>query len=227
MSHSRTERLAASPPLFDSRVLNFFSRVHPAVPAIIYVPVVIEALWLGADRGYGAGQLVLLSLAGVSVWTLTEYWLHRMVFHWEPRFRGGDRLHFIIHGVHHDHPNDAMRLVMPPAASIPMAAIFAGAYLLLFGEPLAYPLFAGLILGYLGYDYTHYHLHHRKPRTKLGRRLRQQHMRHHFQDHRFGYGVTSPAWDAVFRTMPRTRKVERRSVGAGLERRSPETELVS
>ena len=25
-------------------------------------------------------------------------------------------------------------------------------------------------------------------------------MRHHFQDHRFGYGVSSPLWDVVFRT---------------------------
>ena len=31
-------------------------------------------------------------------------------------------------------------------------------------------------------------------------------MRHHFQDHRFGFGVSSPLWDAVFRTLPRTRR---------------------
>jgi dihydroceramide fatty acyl 2-hydroxylase len=217
VSQSKTERLADSPPLFDNGVLDFFSRVHPVVPALIYVPVVVESLWLGANRGgYGAASLLLLTLAGLAIWTLTEYWLHRLVFHWEPRFRGGDRLHFIIHGVHHDHPNDAMRLVMPPAASIPLAAIFAGLFLLLFGEPVAYPLFAGLILGYLIYDYTHYHLHHRTPRTKFGRRLRQQHMRHHFQDHTAGFGVTSPAWDAVFQTKTRSRTVERRSAGTEL-----------
>ena len=34
-------------------------------------------------------------------------------------------------------------------------------------------------------------------------------MRHHFQDHRYGFGVTSPFWDAVFRTLP-CRKSERR-----------------
>ena len=33
-------------------------------------------------------------------------------------------MHFIIHGIHHDHPNDRMRLVMPPAVSIPLAALF-------------------------------------------------------------------------------------------------------
>ena len=73
---------------------------------------------------------ILLFAVGIGIWTLTEYWLHRLVFHWEPKFRGGDRLHFIIHGVHHDHPNDAMRLVMPPAVSVPLAALFLGLYVL-------------------------------------------------------------------------------------------------
>jgi len=196
--------------MFESRILDFFSRVHPAVPAIVFVPVVAGGIWLGADRGLSALDTILMVAAGLGIWTLTEYWLHRLVFHWQPRFRGGDRMHFIIHGVHHDHPNDPMRLVMPPAVSIPLAALFLGLFALVFGTPHAFPLFAGFIAGYLFYDYTHYHLHHHAPNTKLGRRLREQHMRHHFQDHRFGFGVSSPLWDVVFRTLPRRRRAERR-----------------
>jgi dihydroceramide fatty acyl 2-hydroxylase len=201
----RSEKLAASPPLFESDFLNFFSRVHPAIPAIIFVPVIGVMEWLGADRGLGAVELLLLTLAGVLIWTLTEYWLHRLVFHWEPDHPLGSRLHFIIHGVHHDHPNDRLRLVMPPAVSLPLAALFLGAFTLIFGTPAAYPIFSGLIIGYLTYDYTHYHLHHHTPRTTLGKRLREQHMRHHFQDHRYGFGVSSPLWDLIFRTLPRKR----------------------
>jgi dihydroceramide fatty acyl 2-hydroxylase len=206
MAHERTERLSASPPLFESRFLDFFSRIHPAVPAIIFVPVIAAGVWLGADGGYGAGSLVLLFAAGLFLWTLTEYWLHRLVFHWEPDHPIGARLHFVIHGVHHDHPNDRLRLVMPPGASIPLALIFLGLFVLIFGSAAAYPIFAGFIAGYLTYDYTHYHLHHHTPRTKLGKQLREQHMRHHFQDHRYGYGVSSPIWDAVFGTLPRRRR---------------------
>ena len=77
---------------------------------------------------------------------------------------------------------------------------------LIFGLPTAYPLFAGFLIGYLIYDYMHYYLHHFVPRSDLGKRLREQHMRHHFQDHRYGYGVSSPLWDVVFRTLPRTRR---------------------
>ena len=206
MAHERTDQLAASPQMFESELLNFFSRVHPAVPALIFVPVVVGGWILGAGDGYGLAQLALLSLAGVGIWTLTEYWLHRLLFHWQPSFRGGDRLHFIIHGVHHDHPNDKLRLVMPPAVSIPLAALFFLAFTLAFGAPAAYPLFSGFIVGYLFYDYTHYHVHHHTPRTKLGKRLRQQHMRHHFQDHHYGFGVSSPLWDVVFGTLPRRRR---------------------
>jgi dihydroceramide fatty acyl 2-hydroxylase len=202
----RTAQLAASPELFDNAFLNFFSRVHPSIPAIVFVPVVVAMEWLGADRGYGALALAGLTLGGLGIWTLTEYWLHRLLFHWEPDNNFGRRMHFIIHGVHHDHPNDRMRLVMPPAVSIPLATLFFGGFSAIFGTPAAYPLFAGLIMGYLAYDYMHYHQHHHTPRTALGKRLRAAHMRHHFQDHRYGYGVSSPLWDVVFRTMPRSRK---------------------
>lgn len=204
MAHERTAQLSASPPMFESRFLDFFSRVHPAIPAVIFVPVVVGGVWLGIDRGLAAGTTVLLFLAGLVIWTLTEYWLHRLFFHWEPKFRGGDRVHFIIHGVHHDHPNDKLRLVMPPAVSIPLAALFLLAFSALFGDA-AFPLFAGFIAGYLGYDYTHYYVHHFVPRSDLGKRLREQHMRHHFQDHRYGFGVSSPIWDVIFRTLPRRR----------------------
>jgi dihydroceramide fatty acyl 2-hydroxylase len=205
MAHERTARLSASPPLFKSRFLDFFSRIHPAVPALIYVPVIVALVWLGVDRGAGAVESVLLVLAGLFLWTLTEYWLHRKLFHWEPDHPIGSRMHFIIHGVHHDHPNDKMRLVMPPGASIPLALLFFGAFWLVFGSPTAYPIFAGFLVGYLTYDYMHYYLHHFVPKSALGKRLREQHMRHHFQDHRYGYGVSSPLWDVVFGTLPRKR----------------------
>lgn len=197
--------MAASPALFQSRFIDFFSRIHPSVPAIIFIPIIVAAIWLGADRGYSAGELALLVLGGLAFWTLLEYWLHRLVFHWEPDNAFGRRMHFVIHGIHHDHPNDRLRLVMPPAASLPLAAIFLGLFVLVLGTPAAYPAFAGLIIGYLAYDYTHYHVHHHTPRTKAGKRLREHHMRHHFQDHSYGYGVSSPFWDIVFRTYRRRR----------------------
>ena len=205
MAQERTARLSASPPLFRNRFLDFFSRIHPVVPALIYAPTCAILVTLGVRGGEVTMSSILLIAAGFGIWTLAEYWLHRKVFHWEPDHPIGSRLHFIIHGVHHDHPNDRMRLVMPPGASIPLALLFFGAFWLVFGLPTGYPLFAGFLAGYLIYDYTHYWLHHFVPKSKLGKQLREQHMRHHFQDHRYGFGVSSPIWDAVFGTLPRRR----------------------
>jgi sterol desaturase/sphingolipid hydroxylase (fatty acid hydroxylase superfamily) len=47
---------------------------------------------------------------------------------------------------------------------------------------------------------VHYHMHHHRPRTRVGSRLRELHMRHHFQDDERGFGVSAPYWDRVFGT---------------------------
>ena len=58
---------------------------------------------------------------------------------------------------------------------------------------------AGFLGGYLVYDELHYYLHHRVPTTAAGGRLRELHMRHHFQDDTHGYGMQrSLYWNRVF-----------------------------
>ena len=185
--------------MFDSDLLDRFTRVHPAVPVVLFVPVIAALAWTGAARS-GVGAAALLGLLGYGFWTLTEYWLHRTVFHFEPASGLGRRLHWMLHGVHHDHPNDPRRLVMPPSASVPLAAGFCLAFWFVLGAAAAPAFAAGFLAGYLVYDMVHFHLHHHTPRSSAGRRLRELHMRHHFQDHERGYGVSAPWWDVVFGT---------------------------
>jgi dihydroceramide fatty acyl 2-hydroxylase len=198
-SQRRGDVLRASPPMFESRVLDALSRVHPAVPVLIFGPAIaLLAAWSLSHRSVA----VTLGLAagGYGLWTLFEYWLHRLVFHFEPQQGLGARMHWIIHGVHHDHPNDPLRLVMPPAVSVPLAGlIFALLYLIL-GAGYGPAVGAGFFLGYLAYDMTHYYLHHFRPRGPLGRALRERHMRHHFQDDTRGFGISAPYWDEIFGT---------------------------
>src|SRR4051794_17111056 len=191
--------------MFKSRWLDALSRVHPAVPVGIFGPVTVIAFVLGASR---VGLLGAIGGAAVGyvVWTLTEYWLHRLVFHFEPDKGIGARLHWIIHGVHHDHPNDPLRLVMPPSVSVPLAALFFGLFWLVLPAGAAFAVAAGFFAGYLNYDMTHYYVHHRTPKSALGRKLRELHMRHHFQDHTKGFGVSAPWWDLVFRTASQRRR---------------------
>jgi len=201
---SRSEVLRASPTMFDTKWLNKVSRVHWSVPLLIFVPTIIVLLVIGFVHHVGAWAVGWIA-GGYLIWTLTEYWLHRIVFHFEPDHGIGARLHWIIHGVHHDHPNDPMRLVMPPSLSVPLAGLFVFVFYVIFGSPGFLPLSAGFLGGYLGYDMLHYHVHHHTATTRLGKWLRELHMRHHFQDHDTGYGVSAPFWDHVFGTAPKKR----------------------
>lgn len=173
------------------------------VPPLIFVPA-IAVLGISGAQGLGAGSFVAACLSGYLFWTFCEYWIHRVVFHFEPREGIGARLHWMVHGVHHDHPNDPLRLVMPPAVSVPLAALFIGLFVLVLGPPLAWAAGAGFLVGYLLYDMLHYALHHHlHPRTGLERRLRELHMRHHFEDDSHGYGISAPWWDFIFGTLQR------------------------
>jgi|SRR5215207_1984618 len=185
--------------MFESDLLDRLSRVHPAVPPLIFLPAVVLLFVIGARR-LTALETVGLVVAGWLFWTLAEYWIHRLVFHFEPEKGPGARFHWIIHGVHHDHPNDPLRLVMPPSVSVPLAVAFCGLFVLVLGEAGGSAFGAGFLLGYLVYDMTHYYLHHYKPRSRLGRVMRELHMRHHFQDDTRGFGISAPFWDYVFGT---------------------------
>src|SRR5919107_300009 len=200
----RSEYLKPPPPMFESGLLDRFTRVHPAVPVLIYLPVIAALFLTGAGR-LGLLSALGLALGGYAVWTLTEYWLHRVVFHFEPRRGLGARLHWMLHGVHHDHPNDPLRLVMPPSASVPLALAFAAVFWLVLGGHWFMPFLAGFLAGYLAYDMIHYHVHHHRPRTRVGRRLRELPRRHPSQDDGRGFGVSAPSWDHVFGTPPEKR----------------------
>src|SRR5216110_1559265 len=186
--------------MFESDFMEFFSRVHPAIPLILYLPVVgymvYVSLW---QRQLSFPAVAALFLLGMLLWTLFEYLIHRYIFHYEPKTRWGKRLHYIIHGVHHDYPNDARRLVMPPSISIPLAFLFYGLFLLIFGR-LAPSVFAGLVFGYVCYDMLHYATHHFPMKRGLWLWLKQYHLRHHYKDDDGGFGISSPLWDYVFRT---------------------------
>jgi dihydroceramide fatty acyl 2-hydroxylase len=198
----RTELLRASPRMFDSDFFDRLSRVHPVVPVLIFLPAVTIFAVLALGR-MDTLEVVAWAVGGYVFWSLSEYWIHRAIFHFEPEEGLGARFHWIIHGVHHDHPNDPLRLVMPPSVSVPLAAAFYGLFVLVLGTPIAFAFAAGFLGGYLLYDMTHYHLHHHTPRTGVGRVVRELHMRHHFEDDSHGFGISAPYWDYVFGTLSR------------------------
>jgi sterol desaturase/sphingolipid hydroxylase (fatty acid hydroxylase superfamily) len=196
--------------LFRSNFLEFFTHISPMVVLIIWVPLVayfIVRSVLMLPAGASWLQIPVGILVGVFIWTLTEYMVHRFVFHFHAKSPQLQRFFFLFHGVHHYQPQCKTRLVMPPVVSIPLAALFYGIFYLvvdrLFGAPSWVPaLFAGFILGYLVYDMIHYATHHFPMRSGYLRFLKRYHMQHHFKTPELRFGVSSPLWDKVFGTMP-------------------------
>jgi 4-hydroxysphinganine ceramide fatty acyl 2-hydroxylase len=191
--------------MFQSDFMELFTHIHPATPLVLFLPVVAYSLHSAYGK-MGISMQVSLVIAGLFVWTLTEYLLHREIFHLQPESLWGKRLHFIMHGVHHDYPNDSRRLVMAPAISIPLAAFFFILFRNIFGPTYVFPFFAGFIIGYLVYDMMHYAIHHFPMRGKIGTYLKKHHFRHHYMDSDINYGVSSPLWDVVFRTLNEEKK---------------------
>lgn len=194
--------------MFENDFLEALSRVHWTVPLWLYVPVVLFFLYRSFFVFYlGIGDVVLYFLIGIFVWTLTEYLLHRFIFHFNAKSKLGKRIHFMFHGVHHDYPKDSKRLVMPPSVSIPLALLFYFLFYNIFGPLLVAPFFAGFIVGYIFYDITHYAIHHFNMKSKFWLAIKNHHMLHHYKHSDKGFGVSQPAWDHVFgTTYPKDKK---------------------
>ncbi|HZE19971.1 MAG TPA: sterol desaturase family protein [Candidatus Angelobacter sp.] len=197
--------------LFQSDFLEFFTHIHPVVVLVLYVPVavffMVRALATGTSHA-PAGEVFLAYGAGFLVWTLSEYLLHRFLFHYEPSAPWLQRAWYLIHGVHHEQPQCKTRLVMPPILSIPLAFLFYGFFALLVGAivglpHLTGPVFAGFLTGYLCYDMLHYAEHHLSMRWGFLKYIKLYHLRHHYKNPNHGFGVSSPVWDVVFRTKPK------------------------
>jgi len=187
--------------MFKNPVLEWFSHIHWSIPLFLYVPVVFYFTYRALFIVHlGVLPFIGLFIIGVISWTFAEYVLHRWVFHTDLPGKIGRRIHFIVHGVHHDYPKDSKRLVMVPSLSIPLAFIFFTAFYLLFGGVYVTGFFPGFVAGYLFYDTLHYATHHYNFKNKFWLDLKQYHMLHHYMDSHNGYGVSSAFWDHVFRT---------------------------
>ena len=145
---------------------------------------------------------IIYYLLGLIMWTLFEYFCHRYAFHWHPPSVAWNPVHFAGHGLHHLTPADDLRLVFPPAISMPLGLLFHSLYTkYLFSIGISNAIFGGFIFGYACYESTHFLSHHCPFGNYLQARFRY-HSAHHFNPAKKDalYGVTSQIWDVVFNT---------------------------
>lgn len=187
--------------LFKSNFLEAFTRVHWSVPLFLFLPLIGFCFYQSLHYPTkNLGVFFRVVLYGFISWTLFEYLFHRFIFHFKPKKPFFKKTWYLVHEVHHEYPSDPLRLVMPPVMSLALSLLAYAVIRSILPKPLFFPFVIGFAAGYLCYDMIHYSVHHRPLKGRLGAYLKQNHLRHHFQEEDRGFGVSSPLWDYVFKT---------------------------
>ncbi len=187
--------------LFKNSYLEYLTKTHPLVIWGIYMPILVFFPYYAVAKiGFSAIAVTLIYIAGVFVWSLAEYILHRFAFHHHPDTEKGKRINYVLHGNHHENPRDKERLFMPPAPSLIIASLFFFIFYVIMGK-YVFPFFPGFMLGYLIYGSMHYAIHAFNPPFKWMKGLWRNHHLHHYKHANMGFGVSSTLWDHVFGTM--------------------------
>ncbi|KAB2093344.1 hypothetical protein ES319_A02G090800v1 [Gossypium barbadense] len=105
------------PRFFESDFWEFLTRTAWWAIPTIWLPVVCWCISMSVRMGHTLSQIALMVAFGIFVWTFVEYVLHRFLFHIETKSYWGNTIHYLLHGCHHKHPMDGLRLVFPPAAA--------------------------------------------------------------------------------------------------------------
>ncbi len=180
---------------------------HGSVAALL-AGVVVEAL--AFLLGWIAIGPLMIGL-GALMFYFSEYGMHRFAFHAPPL--ASPSLRKLQHRLHYDHhvePNRLDLLFLPIWFLVPNLAVATGLFALIFGAEASASALFGMMLAILHYEWVHYVAHiPYQPRTRLGRWIKQYHLRHHFISEKHWFGVSNPTLDRVFGTFSAPADVER------------------
>jgi len=192
--------------LFKNPILEKLSRTHISVPLTIFF-VYSSALlyWSVTHTALSWVTTVALFVVGVLAFTWVEYNVHRYVFHMKAYTEARAKLQYTMHGVHHEFPKDKDRLAMPPLLSVTISTVLLLLLRLIMGD-FVFAFLPGFLVGYAGYLSVHYMVHAFQPPKNFFKALWVNHGVHHYKDGEIIFGVSSPLWDYVYRTM-REKKV--------------------
>lgn len=181
------------------------AKTHHLIPLFVYAPWASAMILAALIWGGVSVTTALLGIAsGIFSWTLIEYFLHRFPYHLQTEKEPWRFLTSGFHLLHHEIPNSREYIVAPILMTMATFLVILGlASLVTQSLSLAGLWGSGVAIGYLVYEWIHFEAHHGKPRTAIGRYLKQYHMIHHFADSDNYFGVSSPIWDMAFGTKPR------------------------
>ncbi len=202
MAHNKPSN-TGSGKVFENPLLERLTKTHISLPLTVFSVLSIGLMYYGFREGY----LTILSAIGMFVgglltFTLIEYIMHRFVFHLVPKTPKQEKFAYKVHGVHHDFPKDKDRLAMPVPLSLLLSTGFYFLFKFMMGT-LVYAFLPGFLIGYASYLGVHYMVHAFQPPKNMFKILWVHHAKHHYKEPERAFGVSSPFWDQIFRTMPR------------------------
>lgn len=188
--------------IFKNPILEKLTRTHISLPLIAFSVVSTYLLYTGVtEYSLNAFTVVVLFLAGTLAFTFVEYLMHRFLFHMAESTPIRKKVVYTMHGVHHDHPKDKDRLAMPVPLSLTISFVFFLLFRLVMGD-LVWAFLPGFLMGYAGYLWIHFMVHTFQPPKNIFKFFWVHHGIHHYKQPERAFGVTTPIWDLVFRTMP-------------------------
>lgn len=193
--------------LFKNSYLERLTLISMQAFALTWGLTLPFVAWVGWRTTSPLDALALIC-AGILVWTLFEYVMHRYLFHLKLDHPASEWFVFLLHGNHHDNPNDPLRGMMPLLVSVPVASSIWAGLVMLLGERGTWA-FLGFAIGYVTYDTIHYASHQWQMRGVLVSALKRHHMRHHYVDDSANFAISAIFLDRVFGTRMKSAKLYR------------------
>jgi sterol desaturase/sphingolipid hydroxylase (fatty acid hydroxylase superfamily) len=161
------------------------------------------------------GRVLLAALVGASLWTISEYLLHRFAGHGPSRRKGPlwwlrpTALLIAFHEEHTAHHRDPLYFAptwKKALSAVVLMPVLGGLCALLLG-PAGLAVGAGYAVTYAAYELLHRRVHTHAPTNGYLRWVRRHHLHHHVSP-KVNHGVTSPVWDLVFGTREKAEPVK-------------------
>ena len=142
-------------------------------------------------------MIVMTFLIGIICWPLLEYLLHRFLGH-DLKMK---TLFKKEHTRHHAETNYFAPLAYKIFAAIPVCTL---AVLIVTYMTSSWKIGITFTSGFLAmfslYEWFHWTIHARAPRTKLGMKMRKHQLAHHFHNPKMNHGVTTTIIDKLVGT---------------------------
>jgi sterol desaturase/sphingolipid hydroxylase (fatty acid hydroxylase superfamily) len=188
--------------IFENPILERLTKTHITVPISLFLLYGLGLLyWNITTVALSPVLTTSLFFSGVFFFTFVEYSMHRFLFHMNTRTQFRRNVQYKIHQVHHEYPKDKDRLAMPPILSIAISTLLLFGFKALIGD-FVFAFLPGFLFGYAGYLFVHYMVHAYPPPKNFLKQWWVFHSLHHYKSQKKAFGVSSPLWDYVFRTMP-------------------------